>query len=163
MKTDLRDWDGKSTAFLRAVYAARFDWDIALALCAQDAVSVGASWLVKHHVERSALPTGSVQALLAAQRSAGPRDTLLHLIQALDKVDLGGCDLRHAAGTLRVTCDHDAPFVRAWSLSAFARLAAADAAYSAEARQRIEAALHAGAKPSVAARLKIAAKMLGQS
>lgn len=163
MKEDLARWDVKNAACLREIYAREFDFDHALVLCGDETCAAGASWLVKHHAQNEKLTAGQVQALLDTQRANGSWDTILHLVQALDTVDLKDRDVSHAAGVLRQTCHHDAPFLRAWSISAFARLAAGHPEYLEEAREIITAAMTLDHKPSVLARLKRSAKLLDQS
>lgn len=163
MKAALAQWDGKDTQFLKTLYAREFDFGDALQLCADQDVSSAASWLIKYHLERAIASSAQVQELLNAQRTQGPWDTLLHLVQALDRVDMQGGDVRHAVRDLSVLKDHDAPFVRAWSLSALARIANVHGAYKSQAIDFISAAVQREDKPSVHARLRKAAQLLDQS
>ncbi|MEM9579672.1 MAG: hypothetical protein AAF891_03220 [Pseudomonadota bacterium] len=163
MKDTLAAWDGKRAQVLRDLYERAFAFGEAIALCDDPVCAEGASWLIKYHTERAPLSAGEVQALLDAQRREGAWPLLLHLVQALDRVDLADRDVRHAADVLQHLARHEAPFVRAWSISALARIAGVAPAYKELAAQLIMDAHLQGDKPSVMARLRKAARLLDQS
>lgn len=160
MKVDLVAWDGRTVSQLKALYVSGFDWEEALTLCNESDVARGASWLVKHHVWSAGIDPVQTQQLLDMQRSDGPWEVILHLVQALDKVDVTGLDVSHAGPVLVQTSQHDAPFVRAWSISALARIASKHPKYLSDARSLVTHALLGDEKPSVIARLKKAAALL---
>lgn len=161
---EIETWDGKSARMLEALYVSHAPSIAQLIGFLEDAkLRTGASWLIKHHLERTQVSSEEAQMVLDAQRSDADWATVLHLVQAIDLLKLDGLDASHALQVLRSTIRHDAPFVRAWSLSAFARLATTQEQLRDEARETLFEAMQTEEKPSVKARLKKAAKYLDQS
>lgn len=161
---ELRRWDGKSAAVLKDFYAANHPDIAELVAVLDDAgLSAPASWLIKHAGELGRLGAKDAQLVLDALRSDADWATVLHLVQAIDRLDVAELDCTHALSGLRKTIHHDAPFVRAWSISAFAKIAATQDELMPEAKGIVMAALMRDEKPSVKARLKRAAAYLDQS
>ena len=160
----LQSWDGKSIAPLKTFYALEQpQLDALVRLLDNDEIATAVSWLIKHHVENNALTDKEAQMILDAQRCSENWALTLHLLQCLDLIDLHDLDVSVALFVSRDAIAHEAPFVRAFALSAFAKIAATREELMPEARGYLAKAQQNEAKPSVKARLKRAQKYLDQS
>lgn len=98
-----------------------------------DAVSSGATWLIKHELENGRQPPpGWVRSLAAALDRVGPWDAKLHICQSIRLLPVPD-DCRPTFHVwLLPLLDHTRPFLRAWAVDALCRLADEDGALGAK-------------------------------
>ena len=154
-------WDGKSKAAIVEVHnelsGADEDYlDILVDCIAEDDLSDGATWLLKHALENGTkvadLPDLS-EALEAATHSAR-WPTQLHLLQVLPRLDLAG-DLRQPAqGLVFTALGSKRAMVRAWAYAGADHLATTHADLRMRVMKILERARDEETAASVQARLK---------
>lgn len=167
LRDDIAAFDGRATTILgeaEARFRARPDYAaslVALAGDAEPAVSSGATWLLKAHLEAGgALAPAETDALTASLRAIAAWDAQLHVCQSVRYLTLSARDAGRLARWLESLLAHERPFLRAWSLDALWRLASRHQRHRRRAEQAFEAA---GEDPaaSVKARARKLRKEMG--
>ncbi|MDJ0952003.1 MAG: hypothetical protein QNJ94_24085 [Alphaproteobacteria bacterium] len=125
LRERLADYDGRATTLLTEAAAAfggrpgYLDDLIALAGDAEQFVSDGSTWLIKHHLEKGrALSAAQTSALLAQAGRITGWTAMLHLCQSVRHLIIAEADADALVRWLRPLLAHDRPFLRAWSLDA---------------------------------------------
>lgn len=168
---ELRDhisaFDGRATTILgeaEARYRDRPDYLESLVALAGDethAVSSGATWLIKAHLEAGGtLGRSETTGLLSSLAPITAWDVQLHLCQIAQYLTFSAKDANRFATWLESLLTHKRPFLRAWSVDALCRIALQHGRY----REKAEDALEAASKDkaaSVAARMRRLRKELG--
>ena len=155
---ELRNWDGKSTAYLEAIYARtqRVPQTIDELIRSLDELPLqtGASWLLKHSFEQGAR-LSSAQTDQLFDRLAALRDwpAKLHVLQCLPWLNLSTDHKDAVEPFVRDSLTSPNKFVRAWALNGFILLSQQFDELAAEADSRVAHALENEA-PSVKARLR---------
>jgi hypothetical protein len=154
-------WDGKSKAMIAAVHEelAGADADylpLLVDYVAEDALSDGATWLLKHALENGTrakdLPDISAALVAAAHSTRWP--TQLHMLQILPALDLSG-QLRPAAqGLVFGALSSKRAMLRAWAYTGADQLAAQHADLRMRVMQILDRARSEETAASVQARLK---------
>ena len=141
----LLGFDGKSPTVLtesairfrgRSDY---FDWLVALAGDPEDAVSSGATWLIKYELENSWHPSPAwIRVLAATLDRVGPWEAKLHICQSVRFLPSVADTAATFHAWLLPLLDHERPFLRAWALDALCRLPGEDGALGAEAAAALD-------------------------
>ena len=167
LRARLTAFDGRATTILgeaearfrgRPGYLANL---VSLAGDPEPAVSSGATWLIKAHLDAGgALPASEADALLSRLDTIVAWQAQLHLCQIARDLRFGAEQARCFADWLEPLLGHERSFLRAWSLDALCRLALRDEAYRPPAKRALQrAALDRAA--SVAARVRRLQKETG--
>ncbi|GAB5551169.1 MAG: hypothetical protein Sapg2KO_07600 [Saprospiraceae bacterium] len=126
IKSELINWDGKSTFILQDIYNKNCqnpnfiqiltDWSI------QDVKLQNAStWLLKHYVDKkNTLTRSQTVALLPALSVAKAWPAQLHLLQMLPLLPLTEADLEILLNPIERLMQDKVKFVKAWAYYAFA-------------------------------------------
>ena len=161
---ELRDhisaFDGRATTILgeaEARYRGRPDYLESLVALAGDeteAVSSGATWLIKAYLEAGGvLGRRETSLLMANLKSITAWDAQLHLCQIAQYLTFSAKDANRFATWLESLLTHKRPFLRAWSVDALCRIALQHERYREKAQDALEAASKDEAA-SVAARIR---------
>lgn len=144
----IAEFDGKSPTVLTEA-AVRFrsrpgyhSWLPDLARDPSEAVSSGATWLIKHELEEGWRPTEEwVLSLAGALSGVRVWNASLHICQSVRRLPLppGSRPAFHA--WIVPLLKHQRPFLRAWALDALCCLAQADGAYGPDARAALQQSL----------------------
>jgi hypothetical protein len=158
LRDQLAAFDRKSPSVLTEAAAAHgsgkayFNELVVLSTDENDAISSGATWLIKHHAENDQLLTPD-QCVKLAGRLTGLTtwDAQLHICQSARLLPYPDDVADHLLAFARPLLASPRPFLRAWSLDLLCYLAERDHGISAEA----EAALaHAEKDPAASVRAR---------
>ena len=144
---DLRAYDGKAITLLSeaearhsgaAGYLAEL---VALSTHPDAHISDGATWLLKASLEKGGrLPATETAALIANLDQIVEWPAQLHVCQMLEAISVPRAGAHRLADWLSGLLNHERPFLRAWSMSAFQALAAQHPAFAPRAKAALEAA-----------------------
>ena len=130
LRARLTAFDGRATTILgeaEARFRSRPDYVANLVSLAGDpepAVSSGATWLIKAHLDAGGtLPAAEGAALLSRLDAIAAWQAQLHLCQIARYLSLEAEQARSFADWLEPLLEHERSFLRAWSLDALCRLA----------------------------------------
>ncbi len=132
----LAEYDGKSAGFLEET-AHQFAHDlhyietlVALAAAPIVVVSDGATWLIKHHVDRGGTLSGTqTSALIRNISKITSWAAILHVCQTVRHLSIANTDAKSLVTWLTPLLSHKRPFIRAWSLDALCAVADHDAKF----------------------------------
>ncbi|MEM6985651.1 MAG: hypothetical protein AAF499_03850 [Pseudomonadota bacterium] len=155
---ELGNWDGKSTAYLEAIYARTHGApqliDELIRSLDELPLQPGASWLLKHSLEQGArLSSAQTDELLNRLASLRDWPATLHLLQCLPWLQMSTDHKGAVEPFVRDNLTSQNKFVRAWALNGFILLSHQFDELAAEADSRVAHALENEA-PSVKARLR---------
>ena len=129
LKSEIAAWDGKSAADIRAIYSenagTRGFLSRLVRLAADPECEIGATWLVKHHLET----TECGMALSAAKTWYACANTLthwearLHMLQCTPRVPVPNACVKPIRGFLDTCLTDENKFVRAWAYTGYCELA----------------------------------------
>ncbi|MBI1393048.1 MAG: hypothetical protein GC152_09940 [Alphaproteobacteria bacterium] len=147
LRASLSAFDRRSPARLTEA-EARFGnhpsyFDVLIDCLADEApaVSAGASWLIRHSLERGAeIDADGTSRLIGKLPQVATWDGALHLLQSMRRLRLAPADIDKAAAWAMPHLDHERPFVRAWALDALCALAEREPRLHANAARRLTAA-----------------------
>jgi hypothetical protein len=154
-------WDGKSKAAIAEVHDILSDADedyleILVDYAAEDDLSDGATWLLKHALEKgtavSNLPDLSSALETATRSTRWP--TQLHLLQILPRLDLTGDLRKPAQGLVFTTLASPRAMVRAWAYAGADQLAVAHADLRMRVMKILDRAREEETAASIQARLR---------
>lgn len=162
----LRSWDGRDVlafaevANVLPVTPASVAELVRLVRCAErvpdgdEAVQVGATWVIKHWLESghsfNRRVCGQVAALLQGELCWG---ATLHLLVMLPRLDLTTARLLQLRSRLDDYCESSSPFVRAWAYNGLGLLVVRDPSLRPEIDALFDTAM-AEDKASVRARIR---------
>ncbi len=158
LKSDLSDWDDKSADTIKSVYLAHsqakdFTSSI-LALIENPACTIGATWLLKHHLESNVSLTENertvVYQLLPELEEWQAR---LHILQSIPYMPIPEPCWQALEIFLRQSLNDPNKFVRAWTYNGLHELAE----YNDSLREEVDAILEMGLRDepaSVKARIR---------
>ncbi len=162
----LREFDGRSVEPFRDVAAMLPATPETLAVLVdvagerEEALQIGATWVLKHLLEQGCQPPDDLgAAVVALLRSTRAPDAQLHLLQVLPRVEVPAASRRSLQSSLARLIGSPKTFVRAWAYNGYAVLGAASPA----ARRRALALydrVESGEAASVRARIRHARKAL---
>lgn len=155
LREDIAGWDGKSAEAIGRIYT-RHRTDPAfvrniLDYSREGSLEVGATWLLKRHVEEGGKADAAAVYRLAP--GLGHWEAKLHVLQCMPHLPVPAPQRKAMERFLRACMADEAKFVRAWAYSGFHALAAQYPAYRDEARNLLEAALESE-PASVKARIR---------
>lgn len=138
----LERYDGADTTPLNAAFASfgsddGFIADL-IALCQSENATVveGASWLLKHALERKAVVAPPlVNRVIGALPDLPTWQVKLHFAQSLPYLDIPDTKAKKVFEWTKGLADHPRPFLRAWGLNALVHLAEQHPAYAASAAE----------------------------
>ncbi|MBO6758183.1 MAG: hypothetical protein JJ902_17740 [Roseibium sp.] len=165
LEDDLHAWDGKSVSRLQAIYKSAIGLPDLVArlieLCARPETEVGATWLLKHHLERQDLTMTATDSIRVAGLLSDLSDwqAQLHLFQIADRSDMTQGTRPAWEAFIRAGLMSDRKLIRAWSYYALAVLAARFTDLRAEARGILQDAMDQETAGSIKVRLR---KALGK-
>lgn len=158
MEQEIAAWDGKSAAYIQAIYDAhQADDDFSdtlVALSLTKTCEKGATWLLKAWLE-----AGNRLAQPQVAKLYGPLDQLehweakLHVLQSIPFMAITDAESRYVYHFLRFTLTDQNKFVRAWSYNGLYELSRQHPQYAEETKQFFEMAMIDEA-PSVKARIR---------
>lgn len=160
LKADIAAWDGKSAADIRAVYAehahTRGFMGRLVKLAADPECEVGATWLVKHHLEstESGMNASVAETWYACTKSLKHWEARLHLLQCMPHVPVSKLCVKHVRGFLESCIASEYKFVRAWAYTGFCELARAHPRFRAEAIELLDDGEQHDPAASVRARIR---------
>lgn len=144
LRDRLAAYDGRATTLLTEAAAAfgrhpgYLDDLIALANDAEQFVSDGSTWLIKHHLEAGqTLSAAQTTALLAQAERLTGWTAMLHLCQSVRDLTIAEADADALARWLRPLLEHQRPFLRAWSLDALCAVAEQWPRFATDARDAL--------------------------
>lgn len=147
LEQGLLAWDGKDTHDLAALYETHksqggFEDELLVFLQTSGQLQLGASWLIKHHLEQghklSARNTSQIFGTLAALDHWGG---VLHILQSIPYLNLKTEIKLDLERFIRFKLSDPNKFVRAWAYNGFYELAKAFPDYQPEASQLFEMAM----------------------
>ncbi len=163
LEETLATWDGKSIRQLDRIYALfgeskSFLRDI-VRILGQEEFEIGASWLIKNHLEKGNLPDSGTTAYIYAQAHLFISwESKLHILQCIPFLGIPFSEKESVEGFLRKCLASKNKFVRAWAFGGFYDLAQRHAEFRDEARQLIASAM-LEESASVKARIRNVLKM----
>lgn len=132
----LLNFDGKALSLLgeaRAKYGGDphyLDALIEFSLVSDGHVSSGATWLMKHHLEKGGtLSNAQADRFIAVHDQLVDWQAKLHFCQSLQFLALEGRAHPGLVDWLNDHLSHEKPFLRAWSLDGLVRVALAEPQY----------------------------------
>ena len=129
-----------------------------LAADEDEAVSSGATWLIKYHAESgAALPAAQCRVLAANLDRITAWDAQLHICQSARLLPYPAASWPQLHAFATSLLRHERPFLRAWSLDLLCHLAQQDPQYEAEASRALSA-MSEDKAASVRARARILKK-----
>ena len=156
--SDIREWDGKTAATIEQVYTRAcstptFVQDL-MALIPEPDAQLGATWLLKKHVDNgNEINAAEAASLLQALHRLKHWGARLPVLQCLSAVSIPSRYRNKTETFLRSCLEEENKFVRAWAYSGLYELARQFPQYRVEVSQLLEAAL--GSEPaSVKARVR---------
>lgn len=128
LERELAAWDGKSAAAIEAIHdrftERRGFVAAAVDLARRTEFEVGATWLLKRHLERGGrLTPAQTDGLLEHLDAFEAWEAQLHLLQSLGGLRIREAHVPMVERVARRGLTSRRPFVRAWSYSAFCELA----------------------------------------
>lgn len=159
LREDILNWDGKSAAAITDVYAShahsRGFLGRLIALSGDAECELGATWLVKHHIEAgTSMNEDQADRWYAQAPCLAEWGAKLHLLQCMPKVPVPSGHARQIERWLSACLISERPFVRAWALSGYADLARMHPRYHDEAMYMLEDARENDPAASVRARAR---------
>jgi hypothetical protein len=157
-ESDVRGWDGKSAAAIEQVYTRAsseptFVPDM-MALIREPDAQLGASWLLKKHLENgNEIKATEAASLFQSLHRLKHWEARLHVLQCLSRIRVPSRFRRKTETFLRSCLEEENKFVRAWAYSGLYELAAQFPQYRVEVGELLEAALDSEAA-SVKARVR---------
>ena len=167
LKSDIAAWDGKSAADIRAVYADHAHTRGFLArlvkLAADRGCEVGATWLVKHHLETDTTVMNSsvAETWYACVKSLTHWEARLHLLQCMPHVPVPKSCVRQVRTFLDECIASEHKFVRAWAYTGYCELARAHPRFRAQALELLDDGERHDPAASVRARIRQQRKAAG--
>lgn len=154
----IASWDGKSAAYIKAIYDAHNAdinfADTIIALSLTEAFETGGTWLLKAWLEAgNKLEQTQIARIYAALNQLKHWEAKLHLLQSIPFMPIADADSSNVYHFLRLTLTEQNKFVRAWSYSGFYELSRQHSKYLNETKQYFEMAMRDEA-PSVKARIR---------
>ncbi len=164
LRDDIMDWNGKSAAAITRVYEShaitRGFLGRLVALAREPGCEVGATWLVKHHIEAgAAMNPNQADKWYALAPELSAWEAKLHLLQCMPAVPVPSGHERRIERWLSACLTSEQKFVRAWALSGYADLACAHPKYRDQAMDMLEDARENDPAASVRARARQVLKM----
>ena len=144
IETDIRQWNGKSAHDIRAIYlrhSARPKLTESLvALCADDDLETGATWLLKHHLEET---PGTLDCVLSERlinlgTGFGSWEARLHLLQMLDRLEIPQTAVEPLSQFTDACLEDRKTLVRAWTYHGLYHLAKLDPSRARRSRASAE-------------------------
>lgn len=163
LRQDIESWDTRSAEAIAGVYDAhvgtRGFLGRLITLSGEPPCEVGATWLIKRHLEGGAQMTSQQAARWYALAPGLVRwEARLHLLQSAQWVPVPTGDARRTEAWLSRCLTEDRPFVRAWALDAYASLARTHPRYRERALEMLEDGAANDPSASVRARARQALK-----
>ena len=159
LRDDILSWDGKSSAAITQVYEAhassRGFLGRLVSLSGDAECEVGATWLVKHHIEAGAsMNQDQADKWYALAPNLSHWGAKLHLLQCMPVVAVPKGRAAKIEKWLSACLTSEKKFVRAWALSGYADLARAHPKYHDQAMDMLEDARENDPAASVRARAR---------
>lgn len=158
IKIPITQWDQKSVDDISRIYQdhcqANDFVEALITLLPDEQCQIGASWLLKHHLEQGhQLPLEHQLKTLASLPALSQWQSKLHLLQSLPYLTIEQSQVKAVEHFLRINLLNTNKFVRAWAYSGFFTLAKVWPEYRQEAEELKTMALKDEA-PSIKARLR---------
>ncbi|MEQ9616841.1 MAG: hypothetical protein RLN60_02275 [Phycisphaerales bacterium] len=160
LRRETMSWDAKATAPMVAAYrrgaGSRGFVARLVSLCGDPACERGATWLLKHHMERGggAPPAKACGELFDHAGVFAHWESRLHVLQMMGWLALPASSAGAIESFLEGCLDESNTFVRAWAYSGYAELARAHPRFREEAEALLADALEHEEKASVRARVR---------
>ena len=145
LRTRLAEFDGKAVSILSEAAVGLGDdagyLDALIALTADDApqISVGATWLLKQHLDDGGrLSRPQCRTLVTQCAKLAEWTAVLHMCQSIRYLEVEDADAHGVADWLTPLLAHRRPFLRAWSLDALCHLAQTHRGLGVKARKARE-------------------------
>lgn len=125
---DVLGWDGKSAEDIEQIYIAHhtevgFSSEI-VDLCLDEQLSVGGTWLLKHHLEHGEMISNEdQQAILTRLPSYQHWESKLHILQALPHFSVSQQTRKVLEPFLRHGLSDTNKFIKAWSFNGLYEIA----------------------------------------
>ncbi len=162
----LQAWDDKTTSKLGEMYPHYSNhpefpgWLIAL--LKQQTTEVGASWLLKHHLEQGGqLSNSEINSFMSSYHQFTFWSSRLHWLQSLPYFKIARRHIDKIEALLRYAISDDNKFVRAWAYNGLVHLAVSFEDLREEVLSLCELALN-DESASVKSRIRNAVKSLHQ-
>lgn len=154
----IKKWDRKSSDYISDVYAnycdsSSFSSEL-ITLMEQERLQLGASWLLKKHVENGAiLDSKESIKFYALLNKLEYWETKLHVLQCIHSTKIQGAQKNKVEEFLRKCLSDTNKFIRAWGYNGFYELSKQHKQYQKETKELFEMALRDEAA-SVKARVR---------
>lgn len=151
-------WDGKSSSDIENIYS-RYSSDdgfvsTLIALCECKIFENGATWLLKHHLERkNNIENRDVSAIYNMALKLEHWEAKLHVLQCMADMPICKTDKNKVERFLRDCLIDSNKFVRAWAYNGFYLMSVQYPEYKTETERIFEIAMRDEA-PSVKARIR---------
>jgi len=164
LKTELENaiqrWNGKSASDIKSIYQ-QFEKtpdfiESLISLCQYSEYQKGATWLIKHHLEKpdNQLSKEQGEQLISSASELDHWEAKLHLLQFIQYINIPESCVGKLEDFIRVSMKDDAKFVRAWAYSSFHTLANQYPEYREEAIFILETSLDRESAASIKARIR---------
>jgi hypothetical protein len=145
LERELADWDGRSKASIESIYERakirRGFVAAVIALAVRVEFEVGATWLLKRHLEDGGrLVPAQSDRLFELLGALEAWEARLHVLQSLPHLRIREAHVPAVQRLARDGIASERPFVRAWAYSGFCELANEYPEFTAEAERLLERA-----------------------
>jgi len=129
LKSEIALWDGKSAEDIRDVYIehahTRGFLSRLVRLATDPECEVGATWLVKHHLETTEckMTLSVAKAWYACANTLTHWEARLHMLQCTPRVPVPNACVKPIRGFLDTCLTEENKFVRAWAFTGYCELA----------------------------------------
>ncbi len=141
LRSRLQAFDGRAISLLSETAADLgtgphvIDLLIMLTSDPEPNISMGATWLLKAHLDqKNSFTRAQTAALIAVAPDFQPWQAQLHICQMIARMDVAPDEAAPLADWLTKLLTHQRPFLRAWSMDALCSLAAIHPGLAARAR-----------------------------
>lgn len=158
IEQEIKNWDGKSSSDIGAIYSRYSNEDCfvpqLIELSGRKDVEKGATWLLKHHLEKKhKLDTGAVATIYKLAPKLENWEAKLQILQSMTNMPIGKAEKSSVECFLRDCLMDENKFVRAWAYNGFYEISLQYPEYKNETKNFFEMAMRDEA-PSVKARIR---------
>ena len=158
LEQEITIWDGKSADDIKEIYLRHAPTPSFIPeltqLMAQESTQVGATWLLKRHLEdKQTLTQADINAVYQHLPLLVDWEAKLHVLQSIPFMPIPLSEANQVYSFLQACVADQNKFVRAWAYNGFYELARQHLDYQVETRQLFETAVKDEA-PSVKARIR---------
>jgi hypothetical protein len=158
IEQEIANWDGKSSSDIGSIYNRHSSVDAfvstLIALSGKESLQKGATWLIKHHLEKNhRLKSNEVAAIYKLIPKIECWEAKLHILQCISKMPIDEAEKKQVEIFLRNCLTDNNKFIRAWAYNGFYEISLQYPENKEETKQFFQMAMKDEA-PSVKARIR---------